>query len=82
MSGDGDAWDGSFDDEIQCPHCNAIDYEHTDYPSTLQLDGDRAETECSYCGKPMLVTLCASYTYATAPVPAPPADEGEGAGRG
>jgi hypothetical protein len=64
-------WDGAFRDEIQCPHCDAIDYEHTDYPSALQKDGDEVEACCAFCDKPMRVALCASYTYATAPLAAP-----------
>jgi hypothetical protein len=64
-------WDGLFRDEIQCPHCHAVDYEHTDYPSGLRHDGDTAESGCAFCDKPMRVTLCAAYTYATEPLPAP-----------
>jgi hypothetical protein len=67
-------WDGAFRDEIQCPHCNAIDYEHTDYPAALQRDGDSVVTDCDFCGGPIKVTLCVEYTYATARAPA----EGEG----
>lgn len=63
--GSPEPWDGSFIDEIQCPHCNAIDWEHCDYPRSLQYDGDRVEIECDECGKSMLVKLCVAYTYAT-----------------
>jgi hypothetical protein len=57
-----------FRDEIKCPSCGKTNWEHTDYPSGLRHDGDEAETECGYCCKPMLVTLCVEYSYATAPV--------------
>lgn len=62
-----DPWDGGFRDEIQCPHCGELDEERTDYPSSLQHDGDTAETDCDFCGKPIKVTLCVAYTYATEP---------------
>jgi hypothetical protein len=62
-----EAWDGAFRDEIQCPHCNAIDQERTDYPPSLQFDGDSVVTDCDFCGKPIKVTLCVDYTYATEP---------------
>jgi len=32
-------------DEITCPHCLEIDEERTDYPRSLNHDGDHAETE-------------------------------------
>lgn len=55
-----------FRDEIKCPSCGKVDWEHTDYPSALRYDGDKAETECHYCGKSIQVTLCVEYSYATA----------------
>lgn len=73
-----DAWDGSYRDEIQCPHCGALDEEFTDYPHSLQHDGDHAEIECWSCGKPMGVTLCASYTFATEPIAAAPSPGKDG----
>ena len=64
-----DAWDGGFRDEIQCPHCGTVDYEHADYPQQLQRDGDRVQIKCFECGREMKVTLCVDYTYATEPTP-------------
>lgn len=52
-----------FADEITCPHCLEIDEERTDYPRSLERDGDAAETDCSECGKPFKVTMCVEYTF-------------------
>jgi hypothetical protein len=72
---DTEKWDGSFRNEIQCPHCGALDEERCDYPESLRHDGDTSETDCGVCEKPMRVTLSVSYTYSTEPVPEPDAKE-------
>jgi len=52
-------------DEITCPHCLEIDEERTDYPRSLNHDGDHAETECGECGQRFKVWLCVEYTFQT-----------------
>lgn len=69
-------WEPGFQDTIQCPHCGEHDHEYTDYPR-LEHDGDRTDTECSYCLKPFRVTLCVTYEWATEPTPSRDARKGE-----
>jgi transcription elongation factor Elf1 len=54
-----------FSDEITCPHCLEIDFEHCEYPRSLNHDGDEAVTKCGECGKEFTVTLCVEYTFQT-----------------
>ena len=50
-------------DDIVCPHCLEIDYEHADYPRALRHDGDEATHECSECGRTFKVSMCVEYTF-------------------
>lgn len=61
-------YDGAFNDVIRCPYCNEEDHEQTDYPSSLQHDGDNAPMTCAYCNEDFEVTLCVEYTYAADPL--------------
>jgi hypothetical protein len=62
------SWEeGAFGDYLVCPHCDAVDGEHTDYPRELEHDGDTALHSCHACGRDYVVTLSVSYEYATGP---------------
>jgi uncharacterized Zn finger protein len=62
-------WAAGFHRHILCPHCGEEDHERAEYPRVLKYDGDRAVTECDHCGKPIKVTVCVTYEYATEPAP-------------
>jgi hypothetical protein len=68
MNNTADDWDGGFEDFIRCPFCGDTDEEYTEYPRSLNHDGDTAERDCAVCGETFGVTLCVSYSYATAPL--------------
>lgn len=61
-------WDGSFEDHMRCPHCGEVDEETSEYPRSLERDGDETETDCGVCGAAFEVTLCVTYEWATRPL--------------
>jgi transposase-like protein len=52
-----------WSDVIVCPYCGDEDHEHTDYPSSLRHDGDKADVFCHECERTFTVHLCVEYTY-------------------
>lgn len=52
-----------FDEWIVCPHCGEADHEMTEYPRSLEHDGDEAEHICGHCDKTMTVVISVSYEY-------------------
>jgi uncharacterized C2H2 Zn-finger protein len=61
-------WDGSFASFIQCPHCGTEDHESTDYPCSLNHDGDETEYQCYHCDAVFTVMLSVTYEYASKPL--------------